>query len=95
MVGGYLYLFGKVENLQYELVDTVKKRLYTEMELNTGSGAMLMEIPNINTPPIYIYNKESGDVTAGSYKDIRPFGDDAFIFKPKGSTNIRVIVIVR
>ncbi|MBR1970661.1 MAG: S-layer homology domain-containing protein [Clostridia bacterium] len=92
---GYLYLFGKVENLQYELVDTVKKRLYTEMELNTGSGAMLMEIPNINTPPIYIYNKESGDVTSGSYKDIRPFGDDAFIFKPKGSTNIRVIVIVR
>ena len=92
---GYMYLFGQVGNIEYDLVDTAQKRIYTSMIVNAGYGDMEMIIPYINTPPIYVYNREEKTVEPANYQEIRPNGDDVFVFKPKGSTNIRVIVLVR
>lgn len=92
---GYMYLFGKTGNIDYDLVDTAQKRIYTSLIVNAGYGDIEMIIPYINTPPIYIYNREDKSIESANYQEIRPNGDDVFVFKPKGSANLRVIVIVR
>lgn len=94
---GYAFVFGKVGNIEYNRVNTAKKRVYTKVEVDSGvaGGFVELQIPTVNTPPIYIYDRDNDTIQAGSYKDICAYGDDVFVFKPMNSENIRVIVLVR
>ena len=88
--------FGTVTDISYGEVDTDKYRLYTKLMVSVnGSTPRMFVIPDTNTPPIYVYNRDDGSVQSASIKDVRPGSDQVYIFERSSDSLVRAIVLVR
>ena len=101
---GYEYISGNIKKtlgtagkIEYDEVDTYKKALVTRIEIYTGDGQSFREyeIPQKNTPPVYIYNTSDKSIKSATLKEIRPDGEEIFIFERSGDGLVRALVLIR
>lgn len=101
---GYEYITGNIKKslgtvgkIEYDEVDTYKKALVTKIEIYTGDGQSprLYNVPQKNTPPVYIYDTADATVKHASLKEIRPDGEKIFVFERSGDGLVRALVLIR
>ena len=85
--------FGSLIDISYDEVDEFTGGLAMEFYVDVNGSTKVLNIPQRNKPPIYVYNGVD-DIYVGSMEDIVPGGDKVYVFM-SNATTVSVVVVIK
>ena len=85
--------FGSLIDISYDEVNELTGELAMEFYVDVNGNTKILNIPQRNKPPIYVYN-DMDDISIGSMEDIAPGGDKVYVFM-SSAVKVAAVVIIK
>ena len=94
LASGATETYGKLLEIRYDEVDPINNLIVMHFVVDAGGNEVILNIPQRNKPPIYLYDMENGEIRNSSVEEVVPGSDDVYVFMSSTKT-VSGIVIVR
>ncbi len=92
---GITEVYGTATGILANQVDSVNYRLVTNLTVSVNGREQTIGVPQLNKPPVYIFNTKKCTAEAASIGDVIPNRDKVYVVYRTGDKLIRAIVIMR